>query len=273
MVNTHRKFPVDAKHNAYYAADGSDLREATDEEVIKYQLAAAHKRKKPDADVTVDRSGSTTAAIPEAKRDDDRSSQRDADRHRKCSPRGVVRKRDSHNREAQGKGDRASSRDSRRDRDVAHRDHSRTDSKRRDGGRVTKNRSSEREAKRKEDSEKIDEDERDRRQMAEIQRGMEERKIAKELERARAIVKDSKSATTGTALKTTKENPEGAVGTKEAEGRCTERQCPPKKASGVQTGATKTTDAEQRESAMQWATGIASDTALVTQSTVPAVRR
>jgi len=134
MVNTHRKFPVDAKHNAYYAADGSDLRDATDKKIIKYQLAAAHKRIKPDADVTADRSGSTTVAIPEAKRDDDRLSQRDADRHRKGSPRGVVRKRDSRNREAQGKGGRTSSRDSRSDRDVAHQDHSRTDSKRRDGG-------------------------------------------------------------------------------------------------------------------------------------------
>jgi len=269
MVNTHHKFPVDAKHNAYYAADGSDLREATDEEITKYQLAAAHKRKKPDADVTTDRSGGTTVVIPEAKRDDDRTSQRDADRHRKGSPRGVVRKRDSHNREAQGKGGRTSSRDSRSDKDGTHREHSRTDSKRRDGGGATGNRPSEREEKKRDTSEEIDEDERDRRQMADIQRGMEERKIAKELERARAIAKDLKTATTATALKTTKESRKGGGGTKEAKRRVTERACPPKKVSGVQTGATKTADVEQRESAMQWATGISSDTALVTQSTVP----
>jgi len=33
MVNTHRKFPVGAKHNAYYAADGTHLRDATKEEI------------------------------------------------------------------------------------------------------------------------------------------------------------------------------------------------------------------------------------------------
>jgi len=270
MVNTHRKFPVDAKHNAYYAADGSDLRDATDEKIVKYRLAAAHKRKKPNVDLTADRSGSTTEVPHEEKRDDDRPSKRDADRHRSDSPRGVVRNRESRNRGAQGKGGRTSSHDSRSDRDVAHRDHSRTDSKRRDGRRDTENRPSEREEKGKEESGEIDEDERDRRQMAKIQRGMEEWKIAKELERARAIVRESKSSTTGTASKTAKEIRKGASGTKEAEVKSTERQCPPKKVSGVQAGATKTTDTEQRESAMQWATGTASDTAVVTQSTVPA---
>jgi len=52
MVNTHRKLPVGAKRNAYYAADGTDLRDATKEEIEKYRLAAMHKRKKPDADPT-----------------------------------------------------------------------------------------------------------------------------------------------------------------------------------------------------------------------------
>jgi len=42
MVNTHGKFPVDVRHNTSYAADGSDLRDATVEEVEKYGLAAAH---------------------------------------------------------------------------------------------------------------------------------------------------------------------------------------------------------------------------------------
>jgi len=40
MVNTHKKFPTDAKHNTYYEADGSDFRDATPEEKEKYRLAA-----------------------------------------------------------------------------------------------------------------------------------------------------------------------------------------------------------------------------------------
>jgi len=48
-VITHRKFPVDARHNTYYAADGSDLRDATAEEIKKYRLAASHKRRKPES--------------------------------------------------------------------------------------------------------------------------------------------------------------------------------------------------------------------------------
>jgi len=39
MVNTHRKYPLDARHNTYYAANGSDLRDATEEEIEKYRLA------------------------------------------------------------------------------------------------------------------------------------------------------------------------------------------------------------------------------------------
>jgi len=33
MVNTHAKFPNDVRHNTYYAADKSNLRDATEEEV------------------------------------------------------------------------------------------------------------------------------------------------------------------------------------------------------------------------------------------------
>jgi len=32
MVNTHKKFPIDAKHNTCYAANESDLRDATEKE-------------------------------------------------------------------------------------------------------------------------------------------------------------------------------------------------------------------------------------------------
>jgi len=55
MVNTHKKFPNDVKHNAYYAANGTDLRDASDEEIDKYRLAAAHKRKKPAVEAALDK--------------------------------------------------------------------------------------------------------------------------------------------------------------------------------------------------------------------------
>jgi len=45
MVNTHGKFPGDAKHNAYYAADGSDVRDATKEEVKKVSPRGATQAK------------------------------------------------------------------------------------------------------------------------------------------------------------------------------------------------------------------------------------
>jgi len=67
MVNTHKKFPIDAKHNAYYAADGSHLRDATKEEKEKYRLAALHKRKKPEVESSCGKSGSTTAVAQESK--------------------------------------------------------------------------------------------------------------------------------------------------------------------------------------------------------------
>jgi len=115
MVNTHRKFPVDAKHNTYYAADGSDIRDATREEIEKYRLAALHKRKKPDADAGA-KSGSSASGVrlsgPESERPrrmDDRSRGRESSRDRE-------RDRGSRNREAERKDSRTSSREAKRDR-------------------------------------------------------------------------------------------------------------------------------------------------------------
>jgi len=194
MVNTHRKFPIDAKHNAYYAADGSDFRDATEDEVVKYRLAAAHKQKKPDVELSCDKSESVTAMAHEERRDSNRSYKRNVTRRRKDSPRDGKKDHGSRNREAEGKGGRTSSHDSRGNRDATHRDHGRTDSKRREGGGVAESRTSEREEKGKGEGGEIDVDERDRCQMAEIQRGMEERKTAKDLEGARATMKELKSS-------------------------------------------------------------------------------
>jgi len=114
MVNTHKKFPVDAKHNTYYAADGSDIRDATREEIEKYSLAALHKRKKPDLDAG-GKSESPTSGVrlsgPDGERPrktDDRSCGRDS-----CRNRG--RDRGSRNREAEKKDSHTSSREAKRE--------------------------------------------------------------------------------------------------------------------------------------------------------------
>jgi len=130
MVNTHKKFPTDAKHNVYYEADGSDLRDATPEEKEKYRLAALHKRKKPEAESSGGKSESTTAAQEnkskvEEKRNSD-AKRRDAETLRDRDDRGV------HRRGSEDKSGRTSSRDSAKDRRTTHRDRSRTRGSRRE---------------------------------------------------------------------------------------------------------------------------------------------
>jgi len=68
MVNTHCKYPVDARHNTYYAANGSYLRDATEEEIEKYRLAATHKRRKPES--FCDKSESVTM-VPDVRKSDE----------------------------------------------------------------------------------------------------------------------------------------------------------------------------------------------------------
>jgi len=63
----HSQYLVDVRHNAYYAADGSDLRDATEEELEKYRLAAAYKKRKPES--TCGKSVITTV-VPDARKND-----------------------------------------------------------------------------------------------------------------------------------------------------------------------------------------------------------
>jgi len=115
MVNTHRNFPMDGKHNAYYAADGSDVRDATKKEVEKYHLAALHKRKKPDADAAGgSKSGSSTSAVRGDKYDTDSPAKRDEKSRGKDLFRDREKDRGSRNREAEVKDGRTSSRDARK---------------------------------------------------------------------------------------------------------------------------------------------------------------
>jgi len=138
MVNTHRKFPVDAKHNAYYAADGSDLRDATGEEIEKYRQAAAHKHRKPDAESSCEKSESATMTHP-GRKVDTTHLRKEEDRGRRGyfpHNRGSGHRPTSHDQES--KGGRTLSRDlrshdSRRGREAATRSSSKTKSSRHQG--------------------------------------------------------------------------------------------------------------------------------------------
>jgi len=124
MVNTHRKFPAGAKHNAYYAADGTDLRDATKEEVEKYRLAAMHKRKKPDVDPTWRKGGSSASTSrgskEQTRRHDDTLRKDDSSRDREVD-------RGTQGREAEVKSSRPSSREAWRERGAGSRERCNSD--------------------------------------------------------------------------------------------------------------------------------------------------
>jgi len=86
MVNTHKKFPTDVKHNTHYEADGTDLQDATEEEIEKYRLAASHKRRKLAADAAHDKTEKKDFKGCDEKRDSSRSNKREMTKHHE-SPR------------------------------------------------------------------------------------------------------------------------------------------------------------------------------------------
>jgi len=66
MVNVHGKYTDNAINNTAYRTDGSDVRDATAEEKLRYLDANKHKRKKATSTVTSSEIGkSDTAADPE----------------------------------------------------------------------------------------------------------------------------------------------------------------------------------------------------------------
>jgi len=296
MVNTHGKFPVDARHNAYYAADGSDLRDATKEEIKKYRLAALHKRKKPDADPTWGKGGSSASTTRGDRRARESSPQHGVKRHSTNSSRDRGKDRGSRNREAEVKDKRDSSRDTRKgnetsstegrkndarkDEGARHKDASSTErcnKKDKKPARIRKNKelSTERggtDTKKGENrsdqpgSGEVDKDERDRRNVEEIQRRMEARKAARESERARAAQTEViPSLAIHAAVVAVK--PPVIITDKSVEGTATATRRASGKA-GRTTGDALSADAGQREQAKQWAEDDTSTTSTVTQSTV-----
>jgi len=240
MVNIHRKFPVDAKHNTYFAADGSDLRDATKEEIEKYRLAASHKRKKPDVDPDWGKGGSNASTSRGDKRVREQPHQREERQHGGDSSRDREKNCGSCNRETEVKDHQASSRDARRGKDTSSTEQrkteakgdagkremdassserrrtdgktneemkaketlsterGRTDTKKGEGSKEKSGRVDEQKGrKRKEEAglDEVEENERNRRNVEDIQRRMEARKVARELEMARtAQVEAAKSS-------------------------------------------------------------------------------
>jgi len=178
-VNTYRKYPVDVRHNTYYAADGSDLRDATEEELEKYRLAAAHKKRKPESRVGVP----PWYLMPGRTTRPPRGGQSARGRDTEWRPR---------DKESKDERERTSSRGSKGGRAAHTREHSRDDATLKVGEGSDRGRSSEREKKSRNSIEDVDEDEPDRRKMAEIVRRMEDRAATKESDVVRKTAADAR---------------------------------------------------------------------------------
>jgi len=266
MVNTHLKYPVDARHNTYYAADGSNLRNAAEEEIEKYRLAATHKRRKPES--SCDKSESATMVPEVRKGDENRVHKMDEEGRDGHSSHDRDAERRPRNKDLKSDKDRTSSRGSRRGRDDGPRDKSRKKTTRKSGTeRSIGGHSSKRDQKSRVKSDEIDEDERDRRKVAEIMRRMEDRKATKNSDVARRAVTDKGKSTPSVDGKATKNKREvGDV----AKGATKETAKPPeipKKNSNIRQEAADA-NMSQCDAAMVWASGEASDTNIVTQSAI-----
>jgi len=266
MVNTHRKFPVEARHNVFYAADGSDIRDATREEIEKYRLAAAHKRRKPDVESSYEKSERATTTHPGGKVETTHV-RKDDERGRRGYP--------SHNRE----GDRRTSsydkdwkagrtlcRESTKGREASRRDSSKSKTSRHQDKRDAKGRSADRNRKTGESADMTDDDERDQKKMEEIMRRMEERKVAKEAEIKRRETGDAKTPAVVGEAKEPKERLPGTGDKSTAERAMAGIHHTSKKALARKKKAV-TAESNQREQARLWAAKEVSDTAVVTQST------
>jgi len=181
MVNTHKKYPNDVKHNTFYPADGTNLRDATAEEVKKYRLAATHKRRRPEVEAPRDKTETTACATRGDKKDDVKTNKRDESKHRDESGRQRDKIPETRNKSTEEKSGRTTSQDSRKG-DEGSRSRGRNEGMRRESERRHGDRLSDQEEKGGGDAVELDEDERDRRKMAEIRRRIDERITAKSLE-------------------------------------------------------------------------------------------
>jgi len=251
MVNTHVKFPNDVRHNTYYVADGSDLRDATEEEVKKYRLAASHKRRKPESESVRGMAETTTTAMRDKKKESARSSKRDDDRGREMSTK----------REIGDKGGRVESCDSRKDMGEINGSHSWSETDRNESGRRSDSRTAKRDEKGGGDVGNIDEDERDRRKIEEIRQRMENRKASKVTEIECPDVQGKSTPASGAASISAKEV-QTTIDASRLEEKPTGAGKGFKKTVASRT-AFSAADVTQREEAILWAaSGTVSETSM-----------
>jgi len=261
MVNAHAKYPNDVKHNTIYPADGTDLRDATAEEVEKYRLAATHKRRKPEVEAPGGKIDTIACATRGDKKDEIKPSKRDESKHREESGRQGDKILKTRNKSTEGNSGRTASHESRKG-DEGNQSRSRNEGVRRESERRHGDRLSDREEKGRGVAVELDEDERDRREMAEIRRRMDERKTAKALEKKKTV-KTVPSLTVSAASDMTPISKKGARGNPDVAKKGGEE-----KNSGSRKGVKKSVasysaasaaDAAQRDDAKNWASSAASE--------------
>jgi len=127
--------------------------------------------------------------------------------------------------------------------------------------------SSERDKKTRNNSDDVNEDERDRRKMAEIVRRMEDRKATKDSDIARRAVMDMGKPAPGVDSKTTKELRGNSDVARITIKKKAEPQDTPKKLVNIR-GDTTDANTAHLHAGMQWASGETSDTNIVTQRNI-----
>jgi len=180
MVNVHGKYTDNANNNTAYQTDGSDVRDATAKEKLRYLDANKHKRKKATSTVeSAETSKSDTAVgadipvkpLPIPSRGEQRAGDISSSDGGRSDSKSTGRER------ADGKDERGSSGKS-----------SDRGSSRKDGSQK-----SERRARTTEKEEKNDNDEEDQQMMREIRERIEARKVARDLKIARSTIDELKS--------------------------------------------------------------------------------
>jgi len=201
MVNVHEKYPDGAVNKVAYSTDGSNVRDATEEKKIRYRDANKHRRKKVDEKSSSSEPSHSCTALPSTEiskvrpasaRTDrgggdalsaDRSGVSQRDKERECPTGGEIHS------SVHGGKDRGSSRE-----EMAREPRTPAAATTSDG--------------------ETDEEEMDRRNMAEIQGRIEARRAAKDLETACAVILQLKTSGTKTPAVETKSTRGGQVGDK-----------------------------------------------------------
>jgi len=181
MVNVHEKYPDGAVNKAAYSTDGSNVRDATEEEKVRYRNANKHRRKKvdekssssePSASNTVFLEGATAPARYASAR-----AERSTDNVSSGGPSGGNPRKDKSRDKSRNKSNNEKGDD-------------------RGGARAQETRDSSRNRTTTTLGGGPDEEKADRREMEEILGRIEARRVTRNLELARATIKELKSSMT-----------------------------------------------------------------------------